>query len=298
MRFGVLRLAFAALVAAMVAFVPAAEAKKLYAATAHETAEGHGAGVLYVVDPANGRSRLVGPIRIDGIESVQVDGLAVHPKTGTLYGITSDKTGEPRLITIDPRSAQAKAIGALGARGADIQFDDSGKLYTWILNTSRLGVVDLETGRVKALAKTDIPPSRTAGLAINAQGLAIVAARVSKGVLDEVDPATGSVVGGLALIDASIINAVNALALAPGGALFAVNTAREGRTKRELVSIDTETGSVTKIGALPDNVDALAFDHDPREAPRRSKLGLFLFMLTVFVLLNVVGWYRWRKPAS
>lgn len=285
--------ALAALALAL-AFAGGAEAKKLYAATAHEEADGRSAGVLYVVDPATGRSRMVGPIRIDGTEAVAVDGLAVHPKTGVLYAITAGPPGEPRLITIDARSGQAKAIGALGARGADMQFDGSGKLYTWLLHAGRLGVIDLQTGRVRQLSKTDIPPSRTAGLAINPQGLAIVAARVSKGVLDEVDPATGSVVGGLALIDASIINAVNALAISPGGALFAVNTSKEGRTKRELVSIDTETGSVTKIGALPDEVDALAFDHDPHEA-KQSKLGLFLFILAVFVLLNLAGWYRWRK---
>jgi hypothetical protein len=294
MRITLLGLTMAALVAALLALAGAAEAKKLYAATAHEESDGRSAGVLYVVDPATGRSRMIGPIRIDGAEAVAVDGLAVHPKSGVLYAITAGPPGEPRLITIDTLSARAKLIGALGERGADMQFDASGQLYTWLLNTGRLGVIDLATGKVKPLGKTDIPPSRTAGLAINPQGLAIVAARVSKGILDEVDPATGAVVGGLALIDASIINAVNALSIAPGGALFAVNTSKEGRAKRELVSIDTESGSVTKIGALPDDVDAIAFDHDPQET-RHSKLGLFMLMATIFIALNLVGWYRWRN---
>ena len=283
-----------ALAATLLATPPAAEAKKLYAATAHDDPDGSSAGVLYVVDPATGRSRLVGPIRINGGEAVAVDGLAVHPKTGVLYAITAGTSGPPRLITIDTLSANAKLVGPLGARGADMQFDASGTLYTWLLHVGRLGIIDLATGTVRPLGKTEIPPSRTAGLAINSQGLAIVAARVSKGILDEVDPATGTIVGGLALIDASIINAVNALALSPGGLLFAVNTAKGGKAKRELVSIDTETGSVTKVGELPDEVDALAFDHDPDEV-KRSKLGLLAFMLTLFAALNVVGWYRWRK---
>ena len=287
------RIAALAAAALVLAFAGTAAAKKLYAATAHNDADGRSAGVLYVVDPATGRSRMVGPIRIGGAEAVAVDGLAVHPKTGVLYAITAEP-GESRLITIDTHSGRAQAIGSLGERGADMQFDKDGKLYTWLLDAGRLGVIDLATGRVHPLKKTDIPPSRTAGLAISPQGLAIVAARVSKGVLDEVDPATGSVVGGLALIDASIINAVNALAISPGGVLFAVNTSKAGRGKRELVSIDTESGSVTKIGALPDEVDALAFDHDPHEG-RQSKLGLFLFIVVVFVLLNLAGWYRWRK---
>ena len=283
-----------AFVLAIGVLAPAADAKKLYAATAHDEPDGSSAGVLYVVDPATGRSRLVGPIRIDGAEAVAVDGLAVHPKTGVLYAITAGAFGAPRLITIDTLSGRAKLVGPLGARGADMQFAADGTLYTWLLNVGRLGVIDIATGAVRPLGKTDIPPSRTAGLAINAQGLAIVAARVSKGILDEVDPATGAIVGGLALIDASIINAVNALAISPGGALFAVNTAKGGKAKRELMSIDTETGSVTKIGALPDEVDALAFDNDPLDA-KRSKLGLGVLMLAVFVALNVAGWYRWRK---
>lgn len=289
-----LRLALAAALLATLAFAGAAEAKKLYAATARDDSDGRSAGVLYVVDPATGKSRIIGPIRVDGTEAVAIDGLAVQPKTGVLYAITAGTTGEPRLVTIDPRSGNARAIGPLGARGADLQFDGKGKLFTWLLQAGRLGVIDVATGHVSPLSKTDIPPARTAGLAMNAQGLAIVAARGSQTVFDKVDPATGSVVGGLELLDASIINAVNALAVSPGGALFAVNTAKEGRAKRELVSIDTESGNVTKIGALPDNVDALAFDQDPDE-PKRSKAGLLAVMLAAFGLLNLAGWYRWRK---
>jgi hypothetical protein len=236
---------------------------------------------------------------------VAVDGLAVHPKTGVLYAITTGRqdapagagapaTGLPRLITIDPRSGLATVIGPLGAHGADLQFDSKGTLYTWLLHAGRLGIVDVATGAVRALGKTDIAPSLTAGLAINPQGLAIVAARVSKGVIDEVDPATGMVVGGISLLDASIINAVNALTISPTGALFAVNTAKGSRGKRELVSIDPETGTVTRIGALPDDVDALAFDHDPGEG-KRSNIGLLVVILAIFVALNVAGWYRWRK---
>src|SRR5436309_2386752 len=81
----------------------------------------------------------------------------------------------------------------------------------------------------------------TPGFAINPQGVAVVAARMSKGILDEVDTTTGTIVGGLALIDASVLTAINALPLSPGGALLAVNTVKGGSTKRELVSIDLET---------------------------------------------------------
>jgi len=281
------------LVLALAALCAPAEARKLYAATAHDGADGHSAGVLYVVDPHDGRSRMIGPIRL-GAEGVAVDGLAVHPKSGVLYAITAGIVGDPRLITIDTHSGRATLVGPLGARGADLQFDAKGTLYTWLCEASRLGVVDIATGSVRPLGKTEIPPSLTAGLALNSQGLAMVASRLNKGVIDEVDPATGTIVGGIALIDASIINAVNALTVSPGGAIMAVNTSKEGRRKRELVSIDPETGTITRIGALPDDVDALAFDHDPREI-KRSNTRLLLVMLGIFIALNVAGWYRWRK---
>ena len=56
-------------------------------------------------------------------------------------------------------------------------------------------------------------------------------------MLDEVDPATGDVVGGLALLDASVLNAITALTLSPTGVLFAVNSVSSERPLRELVSI-------------------------------------------------------------
>src|SRR5438552_11887581 len=91
-----------ALIAAL-AWSASADARKLYAATAHDGTDGHSAGVLYVIDPQNGRSRMVGPIRL-GAEDVAVDGLAVHPKSGILYAITAGIAGAPRLITIDTHS--------------------------------------------------------------------------------------------------------------------------------------------------------------------------------------------------
>lgn len=291
------RACFALAVAAAVvlAALPAC-ARKLYAATAHDDpAAGESAGFLYVIDPGTGKARTVGPIRIDGSIPVAVDGLAVDPKTRVLYGITSGSSRPPSLITIDTRTAQAKLIGPLGARATDINFAANGALYTWLPDMGRLGVIDTSTGAVKTFAATGLAPTQAAGFTINSQGLAVVAARMSKGILDTVDPDTGNVVGGLALIDASVLNAVNALTLSPAGALFAVNSVKGAKTKRELVSIDTETGSITKIGALPDEVDALAFDHDIQDV-QRSKVPLLIIMLALFIALNVVGVLRWRKP--
>src|SRR5437868_35603 len=78
----------AALALAFVIAAAPAGARKLYAATAHDDpVAGESGGFLYVVDPGTGKSKAVGPIRVDGRIPVAVDGLAVDPKTRLLYGI-------------------------------------------------------------------------------------------------------------------------------------------------------------------------------------------------------------------
>lgn len=285
---------FALCVAACLALAATpACARKLYAASAHDDpVAGESTGYLYVVNPASGHSRQIGAIRIGGTVPVAVDGLAVHPKTGVLYGITTGSSHEPSLITINPRSAEARLVGALGGRGSDIHFGTDGMLYIWLQDSARLGVVNIETGKVTPIGKAGAAAS--GGLAINSQGLALVAARMSKGIVDTMDPKTGAVVGGLQLIDSSVLNAVMALEMSSAGAIFAVNTVKGTKSKRELVSIDTESGAVTKVGSLPDEVDALAFSLDNHDTPR-SKIPLLVMMVALFVALHLLGMLRWRK---
>jgi hypothetical protein len=46
-------------------------------------------GALYTINPADAAATKIGPIRIDGKFSIGVTGLAFHPTTGVLYGITA-----------------------------------------------------------------------------------------------------------------------------------------------------------------------------------------------------------------
>jgi hypothetical protein len=262
-----------------------AAASVLYAATAHEAgAGGEASGRLYAVNAMNGKWRLVGPIRIGATSALAIDGLAVHPRTGKLYGITSRVSAEPSLLTIDPRTAQATLIGPLGVRGTDIHFDDEGTLYIWIAETNRLGIVNLATGRVSSVA--------SGGLAINSRGVALVASRTSRPLIEQFDASTGDAMGALALSDASLVHALDALAFSDNGRLVAVNEPVPGKPGRELLSIDTETGGVTRIGPLPDDVDAIAFDERARTGG--SKRGLVVLFIAVFITLHVIGAVRWR----
>ena len=280
-----------ALAAVALLSIPAS-GRNLYAATVDTSVTGDGAGRLYVVNPVTGKSMLVGPIRI-GERSLAIDGLAVHPKTGVLYGITWRASREPCLVTIDPRTARAERVGPLGVRGTDIHFDSQGTLYIWIADSHQLGTVNLHDGTVTLLPASHIAETAPGGLAINSRGLALVTATANASVIDEVDPTTGELVGGLALVDASILGAVYALTYIPTGALLAVNQSKSRKAGRELVSIDPETGSVTRIGALPDGVDAIAIDDGPPGSPR-SKWPLLVIMLAILVVLHVAGFVRWR----
>jgi hypothetical protein len=281
-----------AVLAAALISLPAS-ARNLYAATAHlDPKNGESAGQLYVINPDTGRSKLIGPIRIDGGTAVAIDGLAVHPKTGALYGITWRSSPETALVAIDRHSAVAKRIGPLGVRGTDIHFDASGTLYIWIAESHRLGTVSLESGAVTLLPPTHL--SGASGLAISPQGLAIVAGTTKGGIIDEVDVETGDLVGGVSIIDNSVLNAVYALTYTPSRSLLAVNQVKGRERGRELVSIDPESGNVTRIGTLPDEVDAIAFDNSPGR-PSGSKAGLLVYFIVILSGLAIADTIRWRR---
>lgn len=293
-----LRLAAHILVGTMTLFAAhAVNAAVLYAATARaESSAGDNAGRLYVVNTANARWRLVGPIKVDG-KCVPIDGLAVHPTTRELYGITSRELTDPMLIKIDPRTARATRVGSLGVHATDIHFDESGTLFAWIPDGNRLGIVNLESGAVNVSASTLVEEKTTAGgLAINSRGRALVAANMSRGVIEELDSGTGEVVGALALADPTMLYALYALTFSRADLLLAVNQPKPGATVRELVSIDVGSGKVKRIGALPDEVDAIAFDD--RASFGAGKGALALIFVAVLVGLNAIAYYRWRPKRT
>ena len=83
------------------------------------------------------------------------------------------------------------------------------------------------------------------------------------------------------------LGAMMALAFSSSDVLFAANSAREQNgatvTSVHLVSIDAFTGFVTDVGALPGNVDALAFGP---AVPEPSSLALLGAGAVIAVLLE------------
>ncbi len=253
---------FAAVALAMLA--TSVVAQTLYATTVRRyVGPSELGGALYVVDPKTAKAKLVGPLRIPGLRSVGVTGLAVHPRTKVLYGITAGLTPElrPSLITIDPRTAEAKLVGPLGSAGTDINFDAKGNLLVWFADSNELGKIDLATG-----AATSIGPSGLAGagggLAIDRKGTVYVAPNTAAGTLDIVDTRTGAGTPGPTLTGAPYLSEINSLTFSPEGELFAVNSNLAAPAKTALVIINTGTGVVSIVGDLPDDADGLTFSTD------------------------------------
>src|SRR5260221_14370685 len=103
------------------------------------------AGNLYTINLASGTATLVGAIRLPPSKPIGVTGLAVHPASGVIYGITSEQSPNHSrsLVTIDPITANAVLVGQLGMAGSDIAFDSHGNPYLRLPQTGPLGTGDI-----------------------------------------------------------------------------------------------------------------------------------------------------------
>jgi hypothetical protein len=298
---GLAPLAAAALAAVMPLFAHAAET--LYAASVRSgvnTGSSTIAGSLYRINPSTGGIKLIGPIRVDGTVPIGVTGVADHPLTRVVYGITAESSpNHPRsLVTIDVDSGAAKLVGDVGAAGTDIAFAPDGNLFVWLRQTSQLGAVDLATGVARPIGSPG-PPSETGGLTIGANGRAYLAATGATGSLDTIDTNTGAITKGPQLTGAPF-GGINSLTLAPGGSILAVNTNLGSPANTVLVRIDVASGKVTQIGPLPNDTDALAFVERPWKledllSSRRALTLIAALVVAGFVVAFFLGTRRRQR---
>ena len=255
---------------------PGARAETLYVATirdySNQETEGIGGGI-YSVDPQTAKSSLIARLRIGGVIPIGLTGLAVHPKTGVFYGITAGLSAQiPRsLVTIDPKTGNTTLVGNLNHSGSDIRFDGKGVLYVWLNEEARIATVDLGTGAATPVGPSGYGDTLGGGIAIDRAGDMYVSATNAAGTLDRVDLATGHATVGPRLVGAPYIASLSSMAFAPTGALYAVNSNLSAPAKTSLVTIDVKTGEVKEIGALPNDVDAIAFGPTAVEGPQASK---------------------------
>lgn len=230
------------------------------------------AGVLYSVDPLTATYTQIAPILV-GTNPIGLTGLAFNPLDGLLYGVTGLESPNFKrfLVTINPSTGAATVIGAIvnPAFGSsepltDLSFRSDGTLFG--LGGSELFTVNLSNAAMTSMGSTGVN-SPGGGLAFSPGGT-LYTAGIAFGTLDTLDPATGARTVGPTLTNApfaalSPAGVMNALAFSSGGVLYGSNSDRAQNgatiTSVDLVTINTVTGLVTNIGALPGNIDAIAF---------------------------------------
>jgi len=258
-------------------------------------------GNLYTVNLSSGAAALVGAIRLPSSRAIGVTGLAFHPNTGILYGITSEQSpNEPHsLVTIDPATGAASWIGDLGYIASDIAFDSKGTLYAWLQTTSQLGTVDLSTVAVTRIGRPRAAGSPS-GIAIDPNDMIYVTTKGASGTLDNVDTATGALQVGPPLTGAPFSTQINSMSFSPSGFLLAINSNGGSPAASRLVTINTATGAVATIGNLPDDSDALAFvtSTGPNIAPTLQAMspgGRVVVIVVSIILIAVAATVLFRR---
>ena len=288
------------MVAAFIVLVAATavEAQVLYtASTRSYFAPSDVVGRLYVVDPETAAAREIGPIRLAGGVYLGITGLAVHPRDGTLYGITAGlvPSVRPSLVKIDPASAEATLVGPLGHAASDINFDAEGTLFIWLTDVNRLGTVDLKTGaaspRGPALAGTDAPGG---GIAIDGRGVAYIAATTAAGTLDTVQTKTGERAVGPVLSGAPYLSSIHSMTFSRDGTLYGVNSNMAAPSRAMLVTIDPRTGVVTPVGPLPEDADGLAFSERAVSTERQVNYTYLALSLAALIAVFALIFLRRR----
>jgi hypothetical protein len=283
----------------------AAGGQQLYASSARTLVEGGGpdviGGSLFAVDLSTGSAKLIAPIRLNGDSPLGITGLAAHPATGVIYGITStlSRTNPLSLVTIDPATGDARMIGPLRRTCSDIAFSRAGILFAWLPTSQQLGIVNLETGAVTAIG-TPGPGGPPAGLAIDAAGIAYVTPRGATGTLDTVDIGTGVIKTGPPITGAPFPAAINSMSFTPGGLLVAVNSNAGAPAATRLITINVATGAAANIGTLPDDADGLTFSANPKEKasePIDWRSIALMALGAIALILGLIGWLSGRRKA-
>lgn len=215
---------------------------------------------LYTVDPTNANATLVGPVMV-GASGVVITGLAFHPTTGVLYGVTGSEYEPSRqLVTIDLLTAAATSLGTIGAvrfdNASDITFASGGALFGWTVRGGPLVSIDPNTAG-RTVIGSAMNGTQSNGLAFTPDGTLYLAGPDAPGDLYTVDFSTGAITS-VATFSSVPLNfgAVNAMTSDASGLLYATGRG----SGAQLVTIDPNTAIMTSMGVFSfGEADALAF---------------------------------------
>ena len=262
-------------------------ADALYATSlrTHTTGATRIAGNLYVIDPSDGASTLIGAIRVDD-NPVGLISIAENPRTHVLYGLTAglSESVARSIVQLNLETASATVVAPLSTRASDMGFDSDGQLYIWAPDMDQLAKVDPASGVATPMGDK-LPDTAGGGLAIDAgNGVALVAVTGAAGTLDRVDLKTGIATRGPQLKGAPYTTAIDNLTFSPSGELYAVNSNGGVPSHAALIVIDPQTGAVRNMGPLPDDVRGLIF-----AAPRKKSLEDLPLRAIALAILGVIG---------
>jgi WD40 repeat protein len=222
-------------------------------------------------------------------------GLAFNPVNGVLYGVTGLESPNflRNLVTINPATGAATVIGAVldpqfgsSVGLTDLSFRSDGTLFA--ISPNEMYTVNLANAALTTIGSTgENPPG--GGLAFSPSGM-LFSAGSATGTVDTLNMSTGARTVGPTLTNsphAGTLGAMNALAFNSAGTLFGSDSdrAQNGATTVavDLVTINTATGVVTNVGAIPNDIDAIAFGP---AVPEPSSVALLATGAGIFTYLR------------
>ncbi|HLU66565.1 MAG TPA: IPT/TIG domain-containing protein [Kofleriaceae bacterium] len=238
-----------------------------FAYTGIHGADGKGAeaGNLYLIDPRDGTSIVIGAIESDTGPHA-VTGLVFAPD-GTLYAsetVLRNAGVAPNLMTIDPMTGAATVIGPLQTgdqirRSPDLTYADA-TLVGWAEGTSgsldQPAAIDPATGEVTLLGGGI--NSYGDGLATLGDGTVLAAVEGAQGALHSVDLESGTVTAITTLQGSSVTPPICGMTVFRGTLYALMCTLAGPNSGGVLATIDPDDGTITYLGSVPPNLDAIA----------------------------------------
>ncbi|MEM7009637.1 MAG: IPTL-CTERM sorting domain-containing protein [Thermodesulfobacteriota bacterium] len=262
---------------------------------------------LYLVNPQDATSSLIGPVGFNGLTSLAILG------DGRLVGTANMDDGSRTavLIEINPITGQGTLIGVIGnennpgecGRVPGITYDPTtNTLYGVVRNCNFpggpnfLGAINQNNGQLTIIGDIDSPGAGN-GLAIRDDGTLFWAANgPGPARINTVDQTNAMITNSVVLSQDEALP--NALAFHPASQqLYMTN--REpvdpfSFPESTLDIINTTTGELTVVGQLPNCSNGLIFVPTPRNVPTLSQWGLMAMTL----VLGIVGFIVIRRRQS
>lgn len=219
---------------------------------------------------------LIGPLLDDDDNEYTITGIAFHPSTGVLYGVSgrASPTNGNSLVTIDINTGRVTVIGVLlddinsaQTTIADISFLSNEILVGWAergREPDSLAIIDITTGLVTMRSDSGLG-TYGSGISANSSDILYFAGDGDTGYLRTIDFGTGQPTD-IGILNGTVNNSVGALTFNGLDMLFGTVLGNFNPDLRDakLVRIDTVpnmgTNNMTDVvGSIPQAIDGLAF---------------------------------------